>query len=327
MAQEPRFRPRRFAHSNLFVSDVHRSMDFYGPIVGLEEVFQEPDISAGFLGNGNTHHDVSVTQVSEESLIGREGQVLVPPEFGRRPDLFHIAFEMENEAELVAAHDRAVNYGVTIVMTVDHSFAKSVYLLDAERNMLEFTSDSTRDWRATYREFEGKLVTGPWTPGELEPVTDRNYSPNPGIRRMEDAAVHSRRATHAVLGCRDLEEQLAFYREVGGLDTLVYSERSQIAVLKGSAADYSIVLFQTYGEQKPGYRHMAFEVSPSDFDGDIDGLERSGIAIEARMHHPAKKSVFLRDPDGHGIEFYAPLGEVPATLGAEELRPFWLVSG
>ena len=302
-------------------------MDFYGRIVGLEEVFREPDISAGFLGNGNTHHDVSVTQVSEESLIGRAGQVLVPPEFGRIPDLFHIAFEMENEAELVAAHDRAVTCGVTIIMTVDHSFAKSVYLLDTERNMLEFTSDSTKDWRATYREFEGKLVTGPWTPGELEPATERNYSPNPAIRRMQGVAVHSRRATHAVLGCRNLEEQLAFYREVGGLETVAYSERSRIAILKGTAADYSIVLFQASGEQKPGYHHMAFEVSPSDFDGDIDRLGRSGIEIEARMDHPAKKSVFLRDPDGHGIEFYTPLGEPPAALGAQDLRRFWLVAG
>ena len=225
MADEPRFCPRRFAHANLFISDVRQSMDFYGRIAGLEELFQEPAIHAGFMGNGNTHHDVSVTQVSEESLIGRAGQVLVPPEFGRKPDLFHIAFEMENEAELVAAHDRAVRYGVTIVMTADHTFAKSVYLLDAERNLLEFTSDSTSDWRATYRELEGQLVTGPWTPGELEPTTERNYAPDPEIRRTRGVAVHSRRTTHAVLGCRNLDEQVAFYREVGGLETVVCSER------------------------------------------------------------------------------------------------------
>ena len=128
-----------------------------------------------------------------------------------------------------------------------------------------------------------------------------------------------------MLRCRDLEKQLAFYREVGGLETAVYSERSQIAVLKGTAADHSIVLFQATGGQKPGYHHMAFEVSPSDFDGDIDRLEQSGIAIESRLQHPAKKAVLLRDPDGHGIEFYAPLGEPPASLATDELRPFWLV--
>ena len=327
MADEPRFCPRRFAHANLFISDVRQSMDFYGRIAGLEELFQEPAIHAGFMGNGNTHHDVSVTQVSEESLIGRAGQMLVPPEFGRKPDLFHIAFEMENEAELVAAHDRAVRYGVTIVMTVDHTFAKSVYLLDAERNLLEFTSDSTSDWRATYRELEGQLVTGPWTPGELEPTTERNYAPDPEIRRTRGVAVHSRRTTHAVLGCRNLDEQLAFYREVGGLETVVCSERARMAVLKGTAADYSIVLFQARGEQKPGYHHMAFEVSPSDFDADVNRLERSDIAIETRVDHPAKQGVLLRDPDGHGVEFYARLSEPPATLRAEELRRFWLVPG
>ena len=324
---QPRFRPRRFGHSNLFVSDVHQSMDFYGRIVGLEECFQEPGINAGFMGNGNTHHDVSVTQVSNESLIGREGQVLVPPEFGRRADLFHLAFEMENEAELVAAHDRAVRHGVTIIMTVDHVFAKSVYLLDAERNMLEFTSDAVKDWRATYREYEGRLVTGPWTPGEFEPATECNYPVDPEIRRVEGVAVHSRRATHAVLGCTNLDEQLAFYQDTGGLETVVYSNESRVAVLKGTAADYSLVLFEARDEQSAGYHHMAYEVSASDFDEGVERLERAGVAIEARLDHRAKRGVFVRDPDGLGVEFYTPLAGLPARQGAEELRRFWLVPG
>ena len=129
-----------------------------------------------------------------------------------------------------------------------------------------------------------------------------------------------------MLGCRDLDRQLAFYREVGGLDTAVHSESSRIAVLKGTVADYSIVLFQAAGDQKQGYHHMAFEVSPADFDGNIRRLERSGVAIESRLDHPAKKAVLVRDPDGHGVEFYAPLGKPPASLPGEELRPFWLVT-
>ena len=174
-------------------------MDFYGQVVGLEECFQEPAINAGFMSNGNTHHDVSVTQVSNESLIGREGQLLVPPEFGREPDLFHLAFEMENEAELVAAHERAVKYGVTIIMTVDHTFAKSVYLLDAERNMLEFTADSTRDWRAMYRELEGKLVTGPWDAwragtGHRAQLRRRSGDPPHGRRGRPLPTHHTRRS-------------------------------------------------------------------------------------------------------------------------------------
>ena len=295
-------------------------------IVGLEELFQEPAIHAGFMGNGNSHHDISVTQVSSESLIGRDGQLLVPPEFGQKPSLFHIAFEMENEAELVAAHDRAVKYDVTIIMTVDHTFAKSVDLLDAERNMLEFTSDSTKDWRATYREYEGKLVTGPWAPGEQPPATERNYPVDPEIRRLAGVAVHSLRATHAVLGCNNLHEQLAFYQDVAGLDTVVYADQSEVAVLKGTAADYSLVLFQARGQQRSGYHHVAFEVSASDFDVDVEQLASAGVAIEARLDHPAKKGVFLRDPDGLGVEFYAPLGDIPAALEAEDLRRFWLVA-
>ena len=323
---DPQFRPRRFGHANLFISDVHRSMEFYNRVVGLEECFQEPAIYAGFMSNGNTHHDVGLTQLSEESLIGRDGQMLVPSEFGRQPGLFHLAFEMENEAELVAAHERAVEFGVQIIMTVDHTLAKSVYLLDAERNMLEFTSDSTKDWRAMFRDLEGTLVTGPWTPGVSTPSRDRNYPVDPELARVEKALVQSRLTTHAALGCADLALQLAFYREVGGFNDVIYSEDAGLAVLRGTAAPYSLVLYQAGGEQAAGYHHMAFEVTEADLESAEPRLRDAGIEIAARRDHPAKRSLFVRDPDGLGVEFYAARDVPPAGLSPAELREFWLVA-
>src|SRR5712691_363560 len=118
--QQVMFRPRRLGHANLFIGDLERSMQFYNQVCGLEEVFREPAINAGFLSNGNTHHDVAVVQVSETSLLGRDSQVLVPEGWGKRAGLFHLGFEMENEAELVAAYRRAQQSGVKILMTVDH---------------------------------------------------------------------------------------------------------------------------------------------------------------------------------------------------------------
>ena len=58
-----KFRPRRLGHVNLTVSDLERSMAFYTRVLGIEEVRREPDIKAGFLSNGNTHHDVALVEV------------------------------------------------------------------------------------------------------------------------------------------------------------------------------------------------------------------------------------------------------------------------
>jgi len=326
MTEQARFRPRRFVHSNMFVSETQRAMDFYREVVGLEECFQEEAIGAGFLGNGNTHHDVAVVQVSEESMLGREGQVIVPADFGRRPGLFHLAFEMETEAELVAGYERAVKREVPILFNVDHTISKSVYLPDPEQNVLEFTSDATKDWRATFRKHEGKLITGPWTPGENPPDAEANYPVNPPIQRVGASLVHSQRATHASLGCRDLEAQRTFYQDVGGLDEVVYSADAGLAVLKGTAAPYDLVLFQVRGDQKPGYYHTAFEVLASDFAADVERLEASGIAIEGRVAHPAKQSVLIRDQDGAGVEFFTALADAPGDLEPDALRNFWLLS-
>jgi len=55
-------------------------------------------------------------------------------------------------------------------------------------------------------------------------------------------------------------------------------------------------------------------------------LEESGISIEARIDHPAKQSVLVRDQDGAAVEFSTPLAAAPEGLDPEALRRFWLLS-
>jgi catechol-2,3-dioxygenase len=57
------FRPRRLGHANLFVSDYERASQFYQSVVGFEEVYRQPDNRASFLSNGNTYHDLGLTDV------------------------------------------------------------------------------------------------------------------------------------------------------------------------------------------------------------------------------------------------------------------------
>src|SRR5438552_4116991 len=89
--------PRRLGHANLFVGEIERSMRFYNRVCGLEEVFRERTINAGFLTNGNSHHDIGMVQVGYGAQSETEDTTLLPDDLGKWPGLFHLAFEMDNE--------------------------------------------------------------------------------------------------------------------------------------------------------------------------------------------------------------------------------------
>ena len=71
-------------------------------------------IEAGFLSNGNTHHDIGCIQASLATRTGRDGHVQVTGERGSRPGLNHFGLEMANEADLVAAYQRARQAGLAL---------------------------------------------------------------------------------------------------------------------------------------------------------------------------------------------------------------------
>jgi len=326
MTARSMYKPRRFGHSNLFISNIQQSMDFYNRVVGLEECFQEPAMHAGFMGNGNSHHDVGLTQISEVDIMGRDNQVLVPAGFGRKTGLFHCAFEVENEAELVDGFRLSTKAGVKTLITVDHTLAKSVYLIDPEGNVMEMTADSTKDWRKTFRDYAGKLVTGPWKPGEHQPSTDKNYPVNPEIRRVPEALMHARRTTHASLACRDLPAQTRFYREVIGLTDAFGAPTADMAVLKGSVSSASLVLFQAGAGVKPGYFHMAYEVPEDDLDGAEQRLQAAGVRVVSRFQSDRKHSIMALDPDGHRTEFFALRSRTDSPHAELSTREYWMVA-
>ena len=70
----PCFRPRRIGHTNIFVGNLERSMAFYENVLGIKEAWRRENICAGFVNNGNTHHDVGMVdiinpQFHDQSLI------------------------------------------------------------------------------------------------------------------------------------------------------------------------------------------------------------------------------------------------------------------
>ncbi len=296
------FRPRRLGHVNLVVDDVDRSMDFYMEVVGLEEAYRRPKVKAGFLSNGNTHHDIGL--VESDGPLGQ----------GRPAGLNHTAFELETEVELVADYDRAIAAGIEFDRTSDHDIAHAVYGCDADGNQYEVYADVIRDWRQARH----GIVTKPkpdWTPGSTPPNGEKNYHRDPEIRRVEDAIFHPLRTTHAVLVLENFERAFETYRTVVGLSPLIGDADSDFAVLGGTVGERDIGLFRARRGRAPGLHHVGLRVwSETDLENSLKRLAEAGHEIEAAFDHPARRGVYIKDPDGIRLQFYVDRDSSAGTL-------------
>lgn len=123
----------------------------------------------------------------------------------------------------------------------------------------------------------------------------------------------------------DLDVSERFYRDLLNAETMLADERMRALALPGRQV---LLLFvrggsvhgdETEGGRIPGHdaqglQHLCFR--SDDPDARASDLERLGIAVESRVEYPdGGKSIYLRDPDGHSVEF-----------GTESLWP-WPANG
>ncbi|MPS50489.1 VOC family protein [Alcaligenaceae bacterium SAGV3] len=194
------FRPRRLGHVNLYVSDLEASLSFYERHCGLARVRMESAIGAGFLSNGNTHHDLGLIEISRgQDRHGRDGHVQIQSTRGRQPGLNHLGWEMENQAALVQAYERMRAAGMAPQALYDHIISHAVYVPDPDGNVHEFYADSMKDWESVFNLDHDDLVTSRWDPLASERSTTPNYNPAPNLRRPAPR-VHARPANRANSG-------------------------------------------------------------------------------------------------------------------------------
>ena len=106
---------------------------------------------------------------------------------------------------------------------------------------------------------------------------------------------------------KDLSRSEVFYREVLGLEVGLRDEERKWLFLRAGGKDGMIVLQEDKGEWPT--QHFAFTINEDDIETSVKALVEQGIHIEGPVYHdwmPAK-SVYFSDPDGHDLEFCAPL--------------------
>lgn len=138
------------------------------------------------------------------------------------------------------------------------------------------------------------------------------------------------RLNHAVLYVRDLEESVAFYRDVLGFERIVEMNPegfSGAAFLRApdSTNDHDLGLFEVgsaagpslAGRQSVGLYHLAWEVQTlEELEATARRLEQAG-ALAGASDHGTTKSLYGKDPNG--LEFEV-VWIVPAELLDDEAR-------
>ena len=126
---------------------------------------------------------------------------------------------------------------------------------------------------------------------------------------------------HAVLKVRDIERAEGFYNGVLGLPVAARMQDGLAMTFftLGNHHDFAVVAVGSNGPDaaadSPGLFHVAFKVGDS-----LDQLrvvnkelEAAGVPIEMVADHTVSQSIYVRDPDGNGVELYVDTSDVWKT--------------
>ena len=308
------FQPRRIAHVNYVVSDLNRLMDFYIEILGIEEVYRTPETSAGFVSNGNTHHDIGVVDISGDFAKSIDAQV----------GLYHFGYEIETEAALVEGYHRSVADHVQWVKTRTHDVAHSVYGMDPDGITFELYADVTKDWRNRRKGTVTKKKPV-WTPGCTPPITEPCYHVDPLLSRVEHALFHPQRFKSATLVATHSEAMIDTYTRIAGMRVLHGGADGEFCVLGGSLGEANLYLFRARPGRPAGLHHVALPVADiADLRASIAKAPAVGIELEQVIDHPLRLSAYVCDPDGNRFQLYADKQPVAAPLSAEPEAVLWI---
>ena len=119
------------------------------------------------------------------------------------------------------------------------------------------------------------------------------------------------RIGHVHLKVADLEQSLAFYRDVLGFE-LTQRFGSQAAFLSAGGYHHHLGLntWESRGGSAPppgstGLYHVAIVYPTRALLADaVRRLQKAGVPIEGASDHGVSEAIYLRDPDGNGVELY-----------------------
>lgn len=116
---------------------------------------------------------------------------------------------------------------------------------------------------------------------------------------------------HVHLRVGDLDRAIAFYRDVLGFDVMQrYGTRAAFLSVGGYHHHLGLNTWESKGGTPApaghtGLYHAAFLYpTRADLGRAVAQVRAAGIALEGAADHGVSEAVYLRDPDGNGLELY-----------------------
>jgi catechol 2,3-dioxygenase len=134
------------------------------------------------------------------------------------------------------------------------------------------------------------------------------------------------RIGHVHLKVADLERALAFYRDVLGFAvTQRYGRQAVFLSAGGYHHHLGLNTWESAGGKAPspgstGLYHVALLYpTRAELADAVRRVIQAGLTLEGAADHGVSEAVYLRDPDGNGVELYRdrPPGEWPRTAAGE----------
>jgi catechol 2,3-dioxygenase len=121
----------RIGHVHLKVSDIQRSLEFYGDLLGfeLQQMYGE---GAAFLSAGGYHHHIGLNIWYSKSAA---------PSPRNAAGLFHTAILYPTRKDLAIILKRLVDARYPLTGASDHGVSEAIYLDDPDRNGVELYWD------------------------------------------------------------------------------------------------------------------------------------------------------------------------------------------
>ena len=129
---------------------------------------------------------------------------------------------------------------------------------------------------------------------------------------MERKPIHPQtRIGHVHLKVADLERAIAFYHGVLGFDVTQRMGQGAVFLSAGGYHHHiGLNIWQSAGGSPPppgttGLHHLAILYPRRALLADaLRRLIRAGISLEGASDHGVSEALYLRDPDGNGVELY-----------------------
>jgi catechol 2,3-dioxygenase len=116
---------------------------------------------------------------------------------------------------------------------------------------------------------------------------------------------------HAVLKVRNQQTAEQFYGDVLGLPIVARHETMPMTFFSlGNHHDFAVLAVgddaPAAPQNAPGLFHVAFKIGDTidELREAKERLEAAGVQVDRVIDHTVSQSLYLRDPDGNGIELY-----------------------